>query len=79
MKPQVESIGVGGGERGGISPPLPFSLPGGKGGREFYPDEFSNITTMKIVNLKPKMRVIVAEEWTVVVTLLPPPSEGRGR
>ena len=60
LKPEVKA-GVGGGDRGGISPSPLFSLPGGKGGREAYPNEFSNITTMKIVNLKPKMRVIVAE------------------
>ena len=78
LKPEVKA-GVGGGDRVGISPPPPFLPPWGKGeGREAYPNEFSNITTMKIVNLKPKMRVIVAEEWTAVVTLLPPPPEGRG-
>ena len=78
MKPQVEVIGVGGGDRGGLSPSL-FSLPGGKGEGEFYTDEFSNITTTKIVNLKPKMRVIGAKEWTAVVTLHPPPfTRGEG-
>ena len=55
--------------------PPSFLLPGG---RDFYPDEFSNITTTKVVNLKPKIRVIGAEEWTAVVTLLLPPPEGRG-
>ena len=30
LKPEVEAIGVGGGDRGGISPP--FSLPGGREG-----------------------------------------------
>ena len=76
LKPEVEAIGVGGGDRGGISLPL-FSLPGRKGGRDFYLDEFSNITT-KIVNLKPKMRVIGAKEWIAVVTLHPSPAKERG-
>ena len=31
LKPEVEAIGVWGGDRGEISPPL-FSLPGGRGG-----------------------------------------------
>ena len=48
------------------------------GGRDFYLDEFSNITT-KIVNLKPKMRVIGAKEWIAVVTLHPSPAKERGR
>ena len=50
---------------------------GGEG--EFYPDEFSNIKTKIIVNLKPKVRVIGAEEWTAVVTLhTPHPRRGGG-
>ena len=61
LKPEVEAIGAGGGDRGGISPPF-FSPSPGEGWRDFYPDEFLNITTTKAVNLKPKMRVIVAEE-----------------
>ena len=73
LKPGLVAIGAGGGDRGGISFP-PFSLPGGNGGEgEFYPDEFSNIKTKIIVNLKPKVRVIGTEEWTAVVTLHTPP------
>ena len=56
LKPGLVAIGAGGGDRGGISFP-PFSLPGGNGGEgEFYPDEFSNIKTKIIVNLKPNIR-----------------------
>ena len=59
--------------------PPPFSpSPGEGGGREAYPNEFSNIITKIIVNLKPKVRVIGAEEWTAVVTLHPPPTLGEG-
>ena len=35
LKPEVEAIGVGGGDRGRISPPPLFFLPGGKGGGSF--------------------------------------------
>ena len=53
--------------------------PRGKGREgEFYPDEFSNIITKIIVNLKPKVRVIGAVEWTAVVTLYPLPTRGEG-
>ena len=51
-------------------PPTP-SQGEGRGG-ELYPDEFSNIISKMTVNLKPKVRVIGAEEWTAVVTLHPP-------
>ena len=79
LKPGLVAIGAGGGDRGGISFP-PFSLPGGNGGEgEFYPDEFSNIKTKIIVNLKPKVRVIGAEEWTAVVTLHTPHPRRGGR
>ena len=40
-------------------PPSPSQGEGREG--EFYPDEFSNIITKIIVNLRPKVRVIGAE------------------
>ena len=48
-----------------------------RGEGEFYTDEFSNIITKIIMNLKPKVRVIGAVEWTEVVTLYPP-TRGEG-
>ena len=56
----------------------PVSSQGGRGEGEFYTDEFSNIITKIIVNLKPKVRVIGAVEWTAVVTLYPLPTRGEG-
>ena len=59
-------------------PPPSFLPPRGEGGRDFYPDDFLDITTMKTVNLKLKIRVIGAEEWMAVVTLHPPHLSGVG-